>query len=538
MSIRVLIVLACVAVVGLFSTAATLVGIAREKSDLQWVAKQLNQQFTAELSRTVQQAALLSRNIDVRAALRADARADGVQDALNRLVIETALVSIMVADAEGEVVAQGLRNPDIAFPLEERQSIQDLRRSPAALSRRFVRDSDKGWKFEVAKAIDGPGRNVLGYVIVYQSLEDQAQYWRALPDQLILSTLDGEILYEHDRFDSPGWTPLQVSTLSQIHGTRLLVERNPQVLLAYGSLGFLIGALLMLAVLFGLSSASRRRQLTEAKMNMLAENAAILEARVEDRTSALRKEIRQHKETELALQESQSQLVQTAKFKVLNDLASGLSHEISQPLFALEATLDTVKCHLGAQSEAARKSVEKAQRVTQRMGRILINLKSFARNEPLAPVPVEISDAVTSALEIMEHEAAGSLVSISHERPAVPTIGMATPTRLQQVIINLVSNSIDAVEKDGSGTIHIDYVDGNSGPEIHIRDNGPGFPDPIAALTPFYSTKENRNGLGLGLSISADIMQGFGGSLNLSETNEGGACVILCFEPGKAANER
>ncbi len=165
------------------------------------------------------------------------------------------------------------------------------------------------------------------------------------------------------------------------------------------------------------------------------------------------------------------------------------------------------------------------------------NIKSFARNEHVAPVKIELAIAVTSALEIIEHEAANSLVAINHTQPPVPLFGMATPTRLQQVVVNVISNSIDAVVKKGRGMVRIDYVEGSTGPEIHISDNGPGFQNPLAAITPFFTTKEAQNGLGLGLSISDDIMRGFGGSLELSESAEGGARVILCFEPGKVVGK-
>ncbi|MFT5787191.1 MAG: phosphoglycerate-specific signal transduction histidine kinase, partial [Ascidiaceihabitans sp.] len=71
-------------------------------------------------------------------------------------------------------------------------------------------------------------------------------------------------------------------------------------------------------------------------------------------------------------------------------------------------------------------------------------------------------------------------------------------------------------------------------PNSVITHNGPGFPDTDAALIPFHTTKADQNGLGLGLSISADIMKGFAGTLTLAETSGGGACVVLQFEPAAA----
>jgi two-component system C4-dicarboxylate transport sensor histidine kinase DctB len=305
-------------------------------------------------------------------------------------------------------------------------------------------------------------------------------------------------------------------------------------LLIYGATGFILSVLTVLAVLFGVSSAVRRRQLTDAKVGALVQATATLEARVQTRTSALSAETEQHKETAQALQESQSQLIQAAKFKVLNDMANGLAHEISQPLFALSANLETLDLQLGAQADGARASLKKAQRVTGRIGRILSNLKNFARKEQAIAVSVELSGAVISALEILEHEVVRHQIELVHLPPTHPVFGMATQTRLQQVIVNIVSNSIDAVAKDGGGVIRIEYSENGAAPEVRISDNGPGFPDADAALTPFHTTKADQNGLGLGLSISADIMKGFAGALALAETSDGGACVVLQFEPAAA----
>lgn len=531
MNVRILILLICVATTGFFVVAATRIGIVWEKADLRWVAGQLNQQLTTEFTQTVQLAALLTQHEAVRAAYGTNVPHETVQNALDRLVLETSRLAILVADAKGNIIASGVRNPDFPNPFSNVWDTRALRPSPATLSRRFLARADGTWMFEIAKGITGPSREPLGFVIVYQAVQDQAQTWSALPERLSVSKLDGTLIYENRKPANLSWAPLDVTMVSRIHGTTLLIERSPRILLFYGGTGLILGFLLILALVFGASSVSRRQRLSEEKVGALAQDAANLEARVQDRTRALRDEIDQHKQTELALKESQSQLVQAAKFKVLNDMATGLAHEISQPLFALNATLDTLEHQLGTQSDPVRSSLGKAQRVTGRIGRILNNLKSFARKEQVEPVPVELSHVASSALEMLEHETARSQITLVHTPPLRPLFGMATPTRLQQVIVNLVSNSIDAAAKDGSGNVRIEYTENDAIPELHIRDNGPGFQDTETALTPFYTTKTDQNGLGLGLSISAEIMRVFGGALTLVETTKGGAHVVLRFKP-------
>ena len=532
----------CAATIGLCVVAATRLGMTREKVDLRGMARLLDQQLTSEFTQTVQLAALLARHEDVSAAFRKDAPLATVQDALNRLVLATSRKAILVTDPEGTIIAAGVRNPDNPNQFGTVWETRPLRISSASLSRRFVLGSDERWMLEIAKGITGPNRESLGFVIVYQSLEEQAQRWRALPERLNIATLDGVTLFENRQAVGSSWAPMQATITSAVHGTVLLIERPSRVLMAYGATGFLVSFLMVLAILFGASSLSRRQQLAEAKIGALAQDAATLEALVQDRTGALRKEIRKHNQTELALKESQSQLIQAAKFKVLSDMASGLAHEISQPLFALGAILDTLTLQLDAQpdvkseqqSQVAKTSLQKAQRVTSRIGRILTNLKSFARSDQVNTVPVSLSDAITSALELLEHEAARSQITLVHKTPPEPIFGMATPTRLQQVIVNLISNSIDAVVKDGSGLVRIRYTGTATQPKVCISDNGPGFTDSDAALTPFYTTKADNNGLGLGLSISADIMRLFGGELSLAAAPQGGASVTLRFKGARA----
>ena len=532
----------CIAAAGLSSAAATYVGIQRERSELRRLAEQIDRQLSAEFSQSVRLAALLSRHVDIRAALGAADAPGAAQDALHRLVLETARFAILVANIDGEIIASGLQNPDDETAAAALRTLRIPGERAARLSRRFVRQADGRWVFEVARVIEEQGQRRRGFVIVHQTLDDLALYWRAIPDSMTVTSPGGDTLYTHARFADTDWNPLEFNTTTPAYGVDIRVARDPRALLRHGGLGAAAGLLGAGLLIAALSRALRRRRRAEARIRALASSAATLEARVEARTRALRREIQQREEAERALKDSQAQLVRMAKFKVLNDLARGLSHELSQPLFALEAALDTLTINMREHPDAAQGALDKAQRFTRRMRRILTTIKSFARNEYIEPVPVDLSEAVTAGLDILEHEATRHHVAIRHVPPAAPLHGLATPTRLQQVVVNLVSNSIDAVAKDGGGRIDITYAAnadtgadaGARAHEIHIRDNGPGFTDPEAALTAFVSTKDSPNSLGLGLSISAGILQSFGGALTILKTQEGGAHVVLTLEPAAA----
>ena len=524
--------LACAVVVGLSTAAAGFFGYTRERAEIIREAVRLDTQLSYALSQNLRVASLLSGHSEVHAVLGTHNDVPSTQNALGRLTIETARAAIIVTEKQGRIIAASLRNPEDAQLLKTPpESLRQTLRTNA-LSRRFIEIDTIGWVFEVGKTVHGPDREGRGFVFSYQSLEDLAQTWRALPDNLIITTLDGRTLYAHHRFAKTIRGLLRETVTSQVHGTHLSVERNPRVLLGYSGIGFVFGLAASLSVFFAFLSAARQRALSQARIAALAEDAAKLEARVKERTHDLHEEVQLHKHTEKALEESQSQLVQAAKLKVLNDMATGLSHELSQPLFALEASLDTLRCQLGTLPAEVRTSLEKALRVCRRMGQILNNLKGFARKDDEPPVLSDLSISVAAAIDILDHEAKRSRISVEHRLPDDPPIGMATSPRLQQIIVNLLANSFDAVAKDGTGAVVIDYL---AGPQIQISDNGPGFSNAKMALTPFETTKEERNGLGLGLSISVNIMQSFGGALRLGNRPEGGAIVTLMFERGEDA---
>lgn len=525
----------CAAIVGISTVVASYIGLERERADLGRNTQRRAQELSNALSLNVRLVGLLAQHTDVLEALTVDVVApDAVpatagDEALNRLVIQTARAAILVGDTSGTTVAAGFQNPEVLHQIGPLGALQIQTLNTNALSRRFVQDETGGWLFEVARAVHAPDRRIIGFVAAYFPLTDLGLEWRALAENLTVVTSSGHVVYAQTRFEAGIWPPLRSVVQSQVHGTELILERNPTVVWGYSALGAVFGAITAMLAGLGLTYLIRRRQLAAARIAELADDAARLEARVVARTSELRAEVDRHKHTADALHESQAQLIQTAKLKVLNDLASGLSHELSQPLAALEASLDALSCQVQEASPGAQASTAKAQRVTRRMGHILHNLRNFARKDEAPAAVLDLRQPVVAALEILEHEIARNSLSIQHNAPPQPQYGVATSTRVQQVVVNVLSNSIDALAQVEGGRVQIEYLTDEDQAVIQISDNGPGFADPEAARQPFFTTKEGQNSLGMGLSISSDIMLGLGGALDLGAAAGGGARVCLRF---------
>ncbi len=154
------------------------------------------------------------------------------------------------------------------------------------------------------------------------------------------------------------------------------------------------------------------------------------------------------------------------------------------------------------------------------------HLRNFARkpNEKLGPVVV--ADVINDTLEIVAARLAAADAVLNVDLGDVPPIVNAGSVRLQQVLVNIITNAADAVEGLSNRDISLSVRTAGSRAIIEVRDGGPGVPPAIAEriFDPFFTTKGVGKGLGLGLSISYNIVKDFGGDLTVSNHPEGGAC--------------
>lgn len=519
----------------LLSVIATLIGAAmalaygvqREKTDLTRLLRVLVLQIESEFSKTAALPSLLASHSMIIDSLLGKGASVPLQDFLDQQVLRTGQFSILLADRNGTVIAAGARNPDVqTVPARLAPVVLNMLKS-GSLSRRFAPEKAGSGVYEAGLAIRQNGSDVLGYVVVADAFEDLAQNWRSMPDRLVLSSLKGAPLFATQPFGTTSIAPLRISNPSAVTGLLVSLERPTSTLFPYVIIGGSIAFLTTMIAILGASMVQYRRQMDQERIVSLARDARLLEQRVRERTQVLTLEISQRERVEATLKDKQAQLVQTAKFKVLGDMAAGLSHELSQPLFALQASLDTLEKQFEDIADPPPAALSRATRITQRMERILRNLRAFARNETEDPVPVDAKTPVCEALDTLSTPISGAGVRVVHDLPAQPLICLAGPVRLQQVVVNVISNAMDAMVTCDVRQISIDYPASETWCLIRIRDSGPGFEAPEKASEPFFTTKGEDHGLGLGLSISSEIMKSFGGSLSLGNTSEGGAEVIL-----------
>ena len=295
-----------------------------------------------------------------------------------------------------------------------------------------------------------------------------------------------------------------------------------------------VAALLTLC-LAGLALAvlmQRRARLNE-RMQLQAEARNELERRVAERTadlarvnSRIEEEIAERRLTEQRLRQTQADLIQAGKLAGLGQMSAALSHEFNQPLAAAKTYAETsgVLIDLGRTDEA-RDNIRRISALIDRMASISKHLRNFARkpNEKLGPVLIE--DVMRDTLEIVAArlKTADAVLDVEID-PMLPAV-KAGAVRLQQVLVNIITNAADAVEGLEDRRITVSAEKEGDKVIVSVRDRGPGVPPAIREriFDPFFTTKGVGKGLGLGLSISYNIIKDFGGSLSVGEHPDGGA---------------
>lgn len=298
--------------------------------------------------------------------------------------------------------------------------------------------------------------------------------------------------------------------------------------------------LLLMGVAASIWLMLRQRRLQLAERIALQEQAKLdLERRVAERTSDLERvnhqietEIAERRVTEQELRRTQADLVQAGKLAALGQMSAALSHEINQPLAAARNYADSAAILIDrGDSAKARENVNQIVSLIDRMATIAKHLRNVAR-KPDAPLQaIDLSSAVAEAAAMAEARLTAADVSLAINVPTSLPFVKGGAVRLQQVLSNILSNAADAVETMDDRRITVFSAQANDKILLTIRDHGPGVPPAIATriFDPFFTTKRVGSGLGLGLSISYNIMKDFGGDLRVSNEADGGAAFTLEF---------
>jgi two-component system C4-dicarboxylate transport sensor histidine kinase DctB len=250
----------------------------------------------------------------------------------------------------------------------------------------------------------------------------------------------------------------------------------------------------------------------------------LLEQRVKERTAALSHEIEERRNTEEELRRTQATLIQAGKLSALGQMSAALSHEFNQPLAAVKAYAENARAFLDRNEVSeARDNIGRISKMADRMATISKHLRNFARRPQEAVGPVSLLPVIDDALAVSEPRIKASNVILNYTRPDKEPYVVGGHVRLQQVIVNLISNGIDAM--DGEGLLELKIVSIDNGWQIRMRDHGTGISDDAITqmFDPFFTTKQTGKGLGLGLSISYNIVRDFGGTLWGKNHPDGGA---------------
>lgn len=294
-------------------------------------------------------------------------------------------------------------------------------------------------------------------------------------------------------------------------------------------------ALLSIALLATLSGiVLRRRQRAAARAVEAERDRLELEHRIDLRTSELRAtndllshEIDERRRLETIRQDLQDELIQANKLATLGQIAAGVAHEINQPIAAIRTHADSASLHLKRNDgEAAQRSLASIDGLTQRVGAITDELRAFSRKTRSETVAVGVNAAVDGALLLVGGRLREKGVTLEWNAAPAALAVLAERNRLEQVMLNLLQNAMEALDGVAAPVIGIGVDVKGRTVSIHVTDNGPGVSATVRQrlFTPF--TTDKSDGLGLGLVISRDIVAGFGGELTLEPTLSGTRFVI------------
>ena len=237
----------------------------------------------------------------------------------------------------------------------------------------------------------------------------------------------------------------------------------------------------------------------------------------------LQREIAEREKVQKDLEVAELTLAQSSKLAALGEMSAAVSHELNQPLAAMKTYLAGARLLLQRKRpEEALSSFQRIDDLIERMGAITRQLKSYARKGGEAFEPVDLRSALSGALSMMEPQLKLRVVKITRTLPRTPVMVMADRIRLEQVIINLLRNALDATRDRADPQIDLILSSGDVA-MLAVRDNGTGIKDLDNLFEPFYTTKKPGEGVGLGLAISSGIVTDLGGRLTARNAEGGGA---------------
>ncbi|ESW62103.1 MAG: cytochrome C biogenesis protein CcmE [Rhodobacter sp. CACIA14H1] len=505
--------------------------------------------MVSELQRTSVVPLLLSGDPALVEALRSGNYASTSQK-LIRVQSEIGVASILLIDADARTVGATNRN---MLGTNHRGSAYfvEAQRNKDTVFTAQPREGG-GFDFTYARAVMVDGKPA-GVIVVAVDLMKYERAWAGLQDAVLVTNSEGVVILATE----PRWRGLPLaealavrdppSALSRaLQATTDWAQTAPDAYVrgeavmktearvpfrgwrmitftAYDSVRERVNGILALeimgfAILMALTFYFLSRKAWSQSVSFQRESAELraLNAR-------LQREIAEREKVQKDLAVAELTLAQSSKLAALGEMSAAVSHELNQPLAAMKTYLAGARLLLQRKRpEEALSSFQRIDDLIERMGAITRQLKSYARKGGEAFEPVDLRSALSGALSMMEPQLKLRVVKITRTLPRTPVMVMADRIRLEQVIINLLRNALDATRDRADPQIDLILSAGDVA-MLAVRDNGHGIKDLDNLFEPFYTTKKPGEGVGLGLAISSGIVTDLGGRLTARNAEGGGA---------------
>jgi two-component system, NtrC family, C4-dicarboxylate transport sensor histidine kinase DctB len=507
----------------------------------------------SELQRTSVVPLLLSRDPAISQALMKGNFAFTSQR-LIQVQSDIGVASIILLDSGGRTVGATNRNL-LGTNFRAMSFFLDAQRSMETVFSFSKRDGG-GYEFTYSQAIKADGQ-LLGVIVVAVDLMKYERAWSGLQDVALVTNSEGTVILATE----PRWRGQQLDEVISMQDDPSSLDRafkqaldvtsdwtrsRPDTYLkgvaflrtdaripfrgwrmvtftAYDSVRERVNGILALeimgfAILMALTFYILSRRAWSQTLSFRRESAELRQL-----NARLQQEIAERQKVQKDLAVAELTLAQSSKLAALGEMSAAVSHELNQPLAAMKTYLAGARLLLQRRRpDEALSSFQRIDDLIDRMGAITRQLKSYARKGGEAFEPVDLRQCLSAALAMMEPQLKLRVVKITRSLPRQPVMVMADRLRLEQVLINLLRNALDATKENAEPQIELILSAGETA-TLTVRDNGHGIENLENLFEPFYTTKTPGEGVGLGLAISSGIVTDLGGRLTARNSEQGGA---------------
>jgi two-component system C4-dicarboxylate transport sensor histidine kinase DctB len=465
-------------------------------------------------------------------------------------VDEIGAASLMLLDSDGRTVAATDRKR-LGELHRNAPYFVDAMRAASTVFTSIPREAG-GYRFTYSRRVESQSSSV-GVIVVEVDLAKFERAWAGISDAVMVTDSEGTIILATE----PRWRGLKPEEALERQPPSSAIERAIQAtadwtaqdadaylrgeavmridgripfrgwtlttFTTYASVRERVNAVLALEIMgFALLAAlafyalSRK---TAIRMALFQRESAELRAL----NARLSREMAERERVQKNLAVAEQSLAQSSKLAALGEMSAAVSHELNQPLAAMKTYLAGARLLLNRnRPEEALSAFHRIDDLIERMGAITRQLKSYARKGQDDLTPVDMAEALASALSMMEPQLKARRVKIAKILPDDPVRVMGDRMRIEQVLVNLLRNALDATKSVAEPQIEIILAAGETA-TLSVRDNGHGIEEMEALFEPFYTTKSPGDGVGLGLAISSGIVNELGGRLTARNGENGGA---------------